>query len=83
MSVNPPLGRKLLMGLVGGAGGFIGRVHATAARLDGRAWLAVGELSSDPARARIAATEFDIPPERDYGSYQEMVTAESRLPSRA
>jgi predicted dehydrogenase len=80
MSVNPPLGRKLLMGLVGGAGGFIGPVHARAAVLDGRAVLAAGALSSDPVKARAAADEFDIPTGRAYGDYREMVTAESRLP---
>jgi hypothetical protein len=31
MSLNPPLSRKLRMGLVGGAGGFIGHARATAA----------------------------------------------------
>ena len=37
MPVNPPLNRKLRMGLVGGGqGAFIGRVHATAAVLDNR-----------------------------------------------
>jgi predicted dehydrogenase len=80
MSLNPPLGRKLLMGLVGGAGGFIGRVHAMAAMLDGRAVLVAGALSSDPKKAQDAAADFDIPPERAYGSFREMLTAESRLP---
>ena len=51
MPINPPLNRKLRMGLVGGGGGFIGRVHALAAQLDGRAELVAGALSSDPARA--------------------------------
>jgi predicted dehydrogenase len=80
MSLNPPLGRKLNMGLIGGAGGFIGRVHATGACLDGRARLVAGALSSDPAKARAAAEEFAIAPERAYGSYREMLAAESRLP---
>ncbi|HMF11987.1 MAG TPA: Gfo/Idh/MocA family oxidoreductase [Gemmataceae bacterium] len=78
--MNLPLERKLVMGLVGGAGGFIGRVHAMAAMLDGRAVLAAGALSSDPDKARAAAADFDILPERAYGSYQEMVAAESLLP---
>src|SRR5215472_11589096 len=80
MPINPPLGRKLLMGLVGGAGGFIGRVHARAAMLDSRALLAAGALSSDPVKARTAAADFDIPHDRAYGDYREMVAAESRLP---
>jgi predicted dehydrogenase len=80
MPVNPPLGRKLRMGLVGGGGGFIGRVHALAAMLDGRAALVAGALSSDPIKARAAAPDFDIAPERAYGSYRDMAEAESRQP---
>lgn len=80
MPINPPLGRKLNIGLVVGAGGFIGRVQAMAATLDGCAQLVAGALSSDSERARVAAAEFDIPPERAYGSYKEMLAAESTLP---
>jgi predicted dehydrogenase len=70
------------MGLVGGGqGAFIGRVHATAAVLDNRAELVAGALSSDPARARASAPDYDIKPERAYGSYQEMVSGEAKLPS--
>ncbi|HTU18189.1 MAG TPA: Gfo/Idh/MocA family oxidoreductase [Gemmataceae bacterium] len=78
MPVNPPLNRKLRMGVVGG--GFIGRVHVLAATLDNRAVLAAGALSSAPVRSRSLAPDFDIPPERAYGSYQEMLATEARLP---
>jgi predicted dehydrogenase len=81
MSVNTPLNRKLRMGLVGGAGGFIGRVHAMAAQRYGRAALAAGALSSDPVKAKAAATDFGIRPERAYGSYEEMADKESKLPA--
>jgi predicted dehydrogenase len=81
MPVNGPLNRKLRMGLIGGAGGFIGRVHALAAQLDGRAVLTAGALSSDAAKARAAAPDFGIAPQRAYGSYQEMLAAESKLPA--
>src|SRR6516164_7889983 len=82
MPVNPPLNRKLRMGLVGGGqGAFIGRVHATAAVLDNRAALVAGALSADPAKAKASAPDYDIKPERAYGSYQEMVAAESKLPA--
>jgi predicted dehydrogenase len=81
MAINPPLGRKLRMGLIGGAGGFIGRVHVTAATLDGRAELIAGALSSEPEKARAAAADFGIAPARAYGSYAEMVERESRLPT--
>jgi predicted dehydrogenase len=81
MSINAPLNRKLRMGLVGGgAGAFIGRVHAAAAALDHRAALVAGALSSDPAKSRSSAPAYQIPAERAYGSYQEMVEAEARLP---
>jgi predicted dehydrogenase len=67
------------MGLVGGGqGAFIGRVHATAAILDNRAALVAGALSSDPAKAKASAPDYDIPPDRAYGSYKEMAEAESK-----
>jgi predicted dehydrogenase len=82
MAVNAPLNRKLRMGLVGGGqGAFIGRVHATAAILDNRATLVAGALSADPAKAKASAPDYDIPPERAYGSSQEMVAGESKLPA--
>ena len=70
MSTNGALNRKLRMGLVGGGqGAFIGRVHATAAVLDNRAALVAGALSSDPAKAKASAADYDISPQRAYGSY--------------
>src|ERR1700687_4846307 len=82
MAVNAPLNRKLRMGLVGGGqGAFIGRVHATAAILDNRAVLVAGALSSDPAKAKASAPDYDIKPERAYGSYQKMIAGESKLPA--
>lgn len=79
MATNPPLNRKLRMGLIGGGqGAFIGRVHATAAVMDNKAVLVAGALSSDPARSKASAPDYDIPPDRAYGSYQEMVAAEAR-----
>jgi predicted dehydrogenase len=82
MPVNPPLNRKLRMGLVGGGqGAFIGRVHATAAIMDNRAILVAGALSADPAKAKASAPDYDIKPERAYGSYKEMAAAEAKLPA--
>src|SRR5262249_47084094 len=82
MGINAPLNRKLRMGLVGGGqGAFIGKVHSIAATLDNRATLVAGALSSDPSRAKASAPDYDIKPERAYGSYQEMVAAESKLPA--
>jgi predicted dehydrogenase len=82
MPTNPPLNRKLRMGLIGGGqGAFIGRVHATAAVLDNRAALVAGALSADPAKAKASAPDYDIKPERAYGSYQDMLAAEQKLPA--
>src|SRR5258708_6736594 len=82
MGVNAPLNRKLRMGLIGGGqGAFIGRVHATAAVMDNRAALVAGALSSDAAKSKASAPDYDIKPERAYGSYKEMLAAESKLPA--
>jgi predicted dehydrogenase len=76
---NAPLNRKLRMGLIGGGqGAFIGRVHATAAILDNRASLVAGALSSDPAKSKASAADYDIPLDRAYGSYKEMAVAEKQ-----
>ena len=81
MGTNEPLNRKLRMALVGGGqGSFIGRVHATAAVLDNRCALVAGALSSNPERAKASAPDYDIPAERAYGSYQELIDSELKLP---
>jgi predicted dehydrogenase len=83
MPTNAPLNRKLRMGLVGGGqGAFIGRVHATAAVLDNRAALVAGALSSDAAKAKASAADYDIPAERAYGSYKEMAEQEAKRPDK-
>jgi predicted dehydrogenase len=72
---------KLRMGLVGGGeGAFIGAVHRLAAELDGRIELACGAFSSDPERSRRAGKEiYGLPPQRSYGSYEEMIETEKGL----
>src|SRR5262245_31566356 len=81
MGINAPLNRKLRMGLVGGGrGSFIGRVHSMAAVMDHQAALVAGALSADPAKSRDSAADYGIAPERAYGSYQEMVEGERKLP---
>src|SRR5579872_6522713 len=80
--MNGPLNRKLRMGLIGGGqGAFIGKVHSIAAVLDNRAVLVAGALSSDSAKAKASAADYDIKPERAYGSYKDMIAAESKLPA--
>ncbi len=81
-TTNGTLNRKLRMALVGGGqGAFIGRVHVTAAVLDNRAALVAGALSSDPAKAKASAPSYDIPADRAYGSFAEMVDKEKALPA--
>ena len=82
MTTNNDLNRKLRMALVGGGqGSFIGRVHCTAAVLDNRAALVAGALSSNPERAKASAPDYDIPVDRAYGSYQELIESELSLPA--
>ncbi|MGE3317311.1 MAG: Gfo/Idh/MocA family protein, partial [Planctomycetaceae bacterium] len=70
------------MALVGGGqGAFIGRVHATAAVLDNRAALVAGALSSSPEKSKASAPAYDIPADRAYGSYTELIEKELKLPA--
>jgi len=76
------MNRKLRYGMIGGGrGAFIGGVHRIAAAMDGKAELVAGAFSSDPARARASGTDLFVEPARAYGSYREMVRAESRMPA--
>jgi predicted dehydrogenase len=82
MATNGALNRKLRMALVGGGqGSFIGRVHCTAAVLDNRAALVAGALSSNPEKAKASAPDYDIAPNRAYGSVKELIESELKLPA--
>lgn len=75
------MNRKLQMGLVGGgSGSFIGRVHSIAACLDNRAIVAAGAFSSSAERSKASAPAYDVPDDRAYGSYQEMIQSECSRP---
>ncbi|MDA1163805.1 MAG: Gfo/Idh/MocA family oxidoreductase [Planctomycetota bacterium] len=79
--LNSPLNRKLRMALIGGGGaGFIGKVHRTAAQLDGRAELVAGAFSSSLDRSREAALAFGVDPARAYASWEEMLVTEAARP---
>lgn len=72
--------QKIRMGMVGGgAGAFIGGVHRMAAALDGEIELVCGAFSSDPERSRASGAQLALPPERCYGTFQEMIKGEKRL----
>lgn len=72
--------RKVRMGMVGGGGGFIGRVHRMAAALDNEIELVCGAFSSSPERSAEAGRQLFLPPERVYASYEEMFRREADLP---
>ena len=77
-SRDQALNRRLRLGMVGGGrGAFIGAVHRIAARLDDRWELVAGALSSDPERARLSGEDLLLPPDRNYGSLQEMAQQEA------
>ena len=74
---DPASGGRIRYGMVGGGqGAFIGAVHRLAARLDDQFELVAGALSSDQRRAKQSAAELGLSPERSYGSYQAMASAE-------
>lgn len=65
----------------GGQGAFIGAVHRMAARLDGRAVLCAGALSSSPERAVQSARELGLPADRSYPSWQALISGELKRPA--
>lgn len=80
MALNPPLNRRLRMALCGGGGtGFIGKVHRTAATLDGRVDLVAGAFSSNLERSREAAVDFGVDPDRAFDSYEDLLAYEQSL----
>jgi len=69
------------MGMVGGGiGAFIGAVHRMAAAIDGEIELVCGAFSSNPERSKASGEELHLPEDRVYGSYEEMIKAEKKLP---
>ena len=73
--------RKLHMGMVGGGrDAFIGAVHRRAAMLDGAVDLVAGCFSSTPAKSKASAKDLYVPDDRAYGTWEEMLSSESKLP---
>lgn len=72
--------QKIRLGMVGGGrGAFIGAVHRMAAALDGELELVCGAFSSDPEKSKASGADLALPPERCYGTFQEMIQREKRL----
>ena len=75
------MNRKLRMGMVGGGrDSFIGPVHRMAAQMDSKIKLVCGAFSSSPEKSRLSGQDLLLPPERVYGTYEEMLRAEAQLP---
>ena len=75
------MSRKIRYGMVGGGrGAFIGAVHRIAAAMDQQIELVCGAFSSDPARSKASGGDFFLPANRCYGTFEEMIKAEARLP---
>jgi len=68
--------RRLRAGIVGGGqGAFIGAVHRIAAEIDGESQVIAGAMSSDPARAKASADDWNL--DRSYDSYETMAAEEA------
>jgi predicted dehydrogenase len=75
------MNRRLRMGMVGGGkDAFIGGVHRIAAAIDGQIDLVCGAFSSSPEKSKASGEALFLPPERVYGTYQEMIEKEKELP---
>ena len=76
------MSRKIRYGMVGGGrGAFIGAVHRIAAAIDQQVELVCGAFSSDPERSRASGGDFFLPPDRCYGTFEEMIAKEKALPA--
>jgi predicted dehydrogenase len=76
------MSRKIRYGMVGGGrGAFIGAVHRIAANIDGQIELVCGAFSSDPEKSKASGSDFFLPPDRCYGTFEEMIQKEKALPA--
>jgi predicted dehydrogenase len=74
--------RKHRMGMIGGGkDAFIGAIHRIAANMDGLIELVCGALSIHKETAIESGHILFLPEDRIYTNYEEMITAESKLPA--
>jgi predicted dehydrogenase len=74
--------RKLRYGMVGGGrDAFIGAVHRKAMALDGQYEFVAGALSSNLEKARASGQDLGLEDSRNYGSWEEMLAGELKLPA--
>ena len=75
------MSRRIRYGMVGGGrGAFIGAVHRIAAAMDQQIDLVCGAFSSDPERSRASGADLFLQPQRCYGTFEEMIQREAKLP---
>lgn len=75
------MSRKIRYGMVGGGrGAFIGAVHRIAAAMDQQIELVCGAFSSDPKRSKASGADLFLPPQRCYGTFEEMIRSQAQLP---
>jgi len=73
--------RKLRMGMIGGGiDSFIGDVHRKAASLDGMIDLVCGAFSSTAERSKKSGKNLFLPDDRCYGTFEDMIFTEKKLP---
>src|SRR5262245_19815414 len=76
------MSRKIRYGMVGGGrGAFIGAVHRIAAAMDQQIDLVCGAFSSDPERSKASGADLFLSSDRCYGTFQEMIKGEAKLPA--
>ena len=64
----------------GGRDAFIGGVHRIAAAIDQQVELVCGAFSSTPEKSKASGEDFLLPPDRCYGTFEEMIEKEAALP---
>jgi predicted dehydrogenase len=81
MSLNPvieKIHRPVRLAVIGGGpGSFIGRMHRTAARLDGMYDIVAGVLSSNPEKSHQAGLEIGLDKDRACSDVPAMLSAEA------
>jgi len=82
-ALREKFGRSLRLAIVGGGpGSWIGRMHRTAAELDGWFSVVAGVVSSDAGKARAAGRAVGLDPARSYGGVAEMLAKERERADR-
>jgi predicted dehydrogenase len=72
---------RLRLGMIGGGqDAFIGAVHRIAARIDDQYELVCGAFSSNAEKSQASGLLLDLPADRIYNSYTDLIEKEKQLP---